>query len=109
LKVVWSNEEQFGSEYLELVSKGGNVTTAEGTIIFIDGDKPNAHNVNYTVELDEHWITKKLSIVVDKFSDLELIADGEGNWFNTVGEQIDELKGAIDIDISATPFSNSFP
>ena len=109
LKVIWSNEEQFGCEYLKLVSKNGNLTTAQGTIIFIDGEKSDAHNINYTVELDEHWITKRLNIVVDYFSSLELISDGEGNWFNTDGEPVDKLKGAIDIDISATPFSNSLP
>ncbi|QDP42072.1 hypothetical protein FN924_03085 [Radiobacillus deserti] len=37
---------------------------------------------------------------VDKINSLELHTDGES---------IDSLKGAIDIDISVTPFSNSLP
>jgi len=109
LKAVWENEEQFGCEYLALVNKDGNTTTAKGTVIYIEGNQSIAHNVNYTIELDANWVTKKLSIVVDKLSNLELISDGKGNWFNANGEPIHRLKGAIDIDISATPFSNSLP
>ncbi|WP_416150314.1 putative glycolipid-binding domain-containing protein [Salipaludibacillus sp. HK11] len=109
LKAVWKNEEQFGCEYLALETKDGNTMTAQGRVIYIEANQPIAHNVDYTIELDANWITKKLSIKVDNLSNLELIADGKGNWFNTDGELIHRLKGAIDIDISCTPFSNSLP
>ncbi|WP_230502579.1 putative glycolipid-binding domain-containing protein [Sutcliffiella rhizosphaerae] len=65
--------------------------------------------MKYSVELDKNWITRKLSILVDNQKSLELRSDGEGNWFNMEGNSIQFLKGAIDIDISATPFSNSLP
>lgn len=108
IKAVWKNEEQLGYEYLKLVSKGNNIV-AQGTVIFEEEEQSDAHIVNYAIELNEHWITKKISILVDDFSRLELISDGEGNWFDAGGASINKLKGAIDIDISATPFSNSLP
>ncbi|WP_273127801.1 putative glycolipid-binding domain-containing protein [Bacillus weihaiensis] len=108
VKVVWHNEELYGCEYLKLENKSENLVI-QSTVIYVDEKKTNAHNLNYYVELDEHWRTKRFSINVDNIDSIELHTDGHGNWFNTDGESIYNLKGAIDIDISATPFSNSLP
>jgi uncharacterized protein len=40
---------------------------------------------------------------------LELLADGEGRWKRRGGEPLPELDGCIDVDISATPFTNTLP
>lgn len=109
LKVVWNNEEQYGCEYLKIVETDNNTLKAEGTVIFVEEEVPAVHEVEYSVELEKNWITRKVSILVDKQTSLELFSDGEGNWFNTKGDLLEFLKGAIDIDISATPFSNSLP
>jgi uncharacterized protein len=109
LKVVWNNDELFGSEYLKIGKTAENKLIAQGTVIYIDAMKVDAHNVKYNIELVDNWVTRKFSIMVDNNSSLELHSDGNGNWFNTEGDLIAKLKGAIDIDISATPFSNSLP
>ncbi|MBM7603057.1 hypothetical protein JOC75_001027 [Metabacillus crassostreae] len=108
VKVVWNNEELYGCEHLKLESTTENLVV-QSTVIYVDEKKTTAYNLNYTVELDEHWLTKKFNIIVDNIDSIELHTDGEGNWFNSDGELIDSLEGAIDIDISATPFSNSLP
>ncbi|NBJ69324.1 hypothetical protein D1839_07545 [Roseburia sp. 1XD42-34] len=82
------------------MSKAGNAIIAQGTVIYLGREQSIAHNENYTIETDANWVTKRLSIVVDNFP----MSDGEGNWFNTDGESINKLKGAIDIDISAILF-----
>ncbi|SES79191.1 hypothetical protein SAMN05216389_102193 [Oceanobacillus limi] len=107
-KVVWNNDELFGCEYLTLKRTTENLVV-QSTVIYVDEKTDNAHNLDYNVELDKHWLTKKLSINVDNIDRLELHTDREGNWFNSDGEIIGSLNGAIDIDISATPFSNSLP
>ncbi len=107
-KVVWQNEEQFGCEHLSIFKEEKNFS-AKGTIIYVEGDQSNAHIVEYKVDLDSKWFTKKLTIIVDEHNSLKLKSDGKGNWFGNDGQVIDKLKGAIDIDISATPFSNSLP
>jgi hypothetical protein len=38
-----------------------------------------------------------------------LLADGEGHWKRASGEPLPELDGCIDVDISATPFTNTLP
>jgi len=40
---------------------------------------------------------------------LELLTDGEGHWKKRGGEPVPELDGCIDVDISATPFTNTLP
>ena len=108
VKVVWNNKELYGSEYLK-IERTNKQFLVQSALIFVDERKTNAHNVNYSVELDEQWLTKKVSINVDNVNTLELHTDGEGNWFDSDGELLDHIMGAIDIDISATPFSNSLP
>ncbi|MFD2046558.1 putative glycolipid-binding domain-containing protein [Ornithinibacillus salinisoli] len=108
-KVVWDNEELYGCEYLKIGETVENSLLAQGTVIYVDKEKAEAYNTSYTIELDKQWRTRKFSIMVDSLSTLELHSDGKGNWYNTKGDSIDKLKGAIDIDISSTPFSNSLP
>jgi hypothetical protein len=40
---------------------------------------------------------------------LESLADGEGSWERWGGEPVPELDGCIDVDVSATPFTNTLP
>ena len=106
-KVVWNNEEQYGCEYLS-ISEPNEELVVHSTIINVAEETADAHSVNYQVNLDENWITKKVKLNVDQHF-LELHSDGKGNWFNGKGVEIETLKGCMDIDISATPFSNSLP
>jgi hypothetical protein len=40
---------------------------------------------------------------------VELASDGDGRWRDGAGARLPELDGAVDIDISATPFTNTLP
>ncbi len=40
---------------------------------------------------------------------LHLRSDGEGNWQDSKGHLVEVLQGCVDIDISATPFTNTLP
>ncbi|GAK07992.1 hypothetical protein JCM19038_1754 [Geomicrobium sp. JCM 19038] len=40
---------------------------------------------------------------------MKIHSDGNGNWFNEDGTPLENLRGAIDVDLSATPFSNTLP
>ncbi|WP_349408522.1 putative glycolipid-binding domain-containing protein [Pseudalkalibacillus sp. SCS-8] len=104
-KVMWEHLEEFGSELCQ-ISEHHNGLLAEGTIIRVIQNEPC--QVNYSVHMDHSWHTKKLEIGVNHERKLELSSDGNGNWFEDEEEET-SLKGAIDIDISATPFSNSLP
>ncbi|WP_261753298.1 putative glycolipid-binding domain-containing protein [Tenuibacillus multivorans] len=103
---MWENIEQFGCEHF-ILKYTEKEMIAKGTIISLENHNP--HIVNYQVHLDQSWITKKLEIKSDENEPLEIHSDGNGHWFNREGNQLGNLSGSVDIDISATPFSNSLP
>ena len=64
----------------------------------------------YRIECDAQW---RVTRVVDQARGrrtLELPrSDTHGNWTDGNGEPRDDLEGCIDMDISATPFTNTLP
>ncbi|WZY00561.1 putative glycolipid-binding domain-containing protein [Bacillus sp. FSL W7-1360] len=63
----------------------------------------------YEVSLDGNGLTKEVKLEIDRSKQLVLKSNGEGKWFHDEGQEIKSLRGAIDVDISITPFSNSLP
>lgn len=80
----------------------------DGYEISVDGDKKWA--VNFHVEVDDKWHTRITRVSVlssDEDRSLELVADGAGRW-TVDGRPSPDLQGCLDVDISATPFTNTF-
>jgi hypothetical protein len=67
--------------------------------------------IGYEVHCDERWRVREVRAAAPDSGRpvLELLTDGEGHWKRGGGEPIPELDGCIDIDISATPFTNTLP
>ncbi|WP_019416150.1 putative glycolipid-binding domain-containing protein [Paenisporosarcina sp. TG20] len=105
-EVVWENKETFGCECLKTFTIE-NMIHVVSTVIYMNQNAPI--QVDYQIELDSSWNTKRLSIHNGRKDDLHITSNGKGEWFDQYGSKIDELNGAIDVDISATPFSNSLP
>ncbi|EZH66562.1 hypothetical protein DH09_11610 [Bacillaceae bacterium JMAK1] len=105
-KIIWKNLEAFGYEYFDLrIEKDIN---AIGTIITtVDDVKPIA--MKYCIQLNQNWVTTEVNIEIDNQNRLKIHSDGNGNWFNEDGAPLENLRGAIDVDFSATPFSNTLP
>lgn len=105
--IVWENNEFFGIEYMEL-SFLNNKIDVDSTVIRIENNIP--YKINYNISLDTNWVVKKLHIdIADSNKSLNISSNGKGQWFDIKGNSIHELEGAIDIDISCTPFTNSLP
>jgi hypothetical protein len=70
-----------------------------------------AFRVRYVVRCDAAWQTRELRVVVmdDGQSSLHLLADGAGHWTTPDGGALPLLDGCIDVDLSATPFTNTLP
>lgn len=104
--VIWNKIGSSGTEHFSLAREGGlllgsgKVTYEEGNVLFY---------ANYALELDEQWRTRKLKKEASGAGELEILSDGEGRWFLPDGKEIGELNGAIDVDLSVTPFTNSLP
>ncbi|GAB3607165.1 hypothetical protein GCM10027413_25740 [Conyzicola nivalis] len=94
-------------------STGGETTeTTEVTMsadgCHVDGLVEGAVGVRYAIDTDASWATRTVRLATDS-SSLVLFADGHGNWTEGDGRLLDRLAGAIDVDITATPLTNTLP
>ena len=104
--VRWSAELGSGLEHL-VIRQESNVVVAEG---FVIGDRFGAgYAAHYRIEVAQDWSVRKVSVVLADGRMLSVSADGTGAWRDTDGKALPLLDGCIDVDISATPFSNSLP
>ncbi len=98
--IRWKNQQE-ETEELFLAEKDRCITI-QSTV------HRSAGEIHYSLELDPYWTFRKASIRIGDRS-LTLHADGFGSWSDGEHGPIEELTGAIDIDISCTPFTNSLP
>ncbi|MGD8167210.1 putative glycolipid-binding domain-containing protein [Herbiconiux sp. P16] len=71
---------------------------------------PHPFDVYYRVEVDELWRTRYVCVSETLSSRcVEMRSRGDGRWTSDDGRLLRHLDAAIDVDISATPFSNTLP
>jgi uncharacterized protein len=103
----WQDWTGTGIEHLVLTEKPNQIV-AEAAILGTVDD--NAFGARYQILCDASWRVKKVEIA-EIGSDLtvELASDGIGNWVDRSAAAMPQLRGAVDIDISITPFTNTLP
>jgi hypothetical protein len=107
LTYAWSRldvDEGLGLVYLDT----GDPIRVEGWEVVVE--EGAAWAVTFRVELDRGWRTRLAHMaVVDDGGERTLLleADGEGNWLRD-GTPFPEFQGCLDVDIAATPFTNTF-
>jgi hypothetical protein len=95
----WTRLDAPGSEHVE-VSVAAQGVAATGHIV---GD---GWVLDYTLLCDADWRVRSLWLSCgDRIR--TLVSDGEGSW--SCGEYLPGLQGAVDVDISATPLTNTLP
>jgi hypothetical protein len=102
----WQAWDGQGLEHLVLQVRGDGLT-AESTVIGeTDGER---FAVQYTVVCDRDWRTALFEVnVAGSGRSVLLTGDGAGNWHDGASE-LPALNGAIDVDITCTPFTNTLP
>jgi hypothetical protein len=66
--------------------------------------------VRYRIRCDGSWTVERASIeIVGEQQQVELVSVGRGKWSDGLGNPLDALDGAIDIDLSVSPFTNTLP
>jgi uncharacterized protein len=107
-EVMWTPWEGPGLEHLRLVASGSGVV-ANGIVIGLEAGRP--FRIGYEITCDGRWRVQEVRAAAPDSERpvLELLTDGEGHWKRGGGEPVPELDGCIDVDISATPFTNTFP
>lgn len=103
---VWENLKSHGTEFLEIITSD-TLSKANSTVISMENDSP--YKIDYTIELND-WFIKNLTIEIPNTGkSLYLETNSDRQWFDQKRNEIKELNGAIDIDISCTPFTNTLP
>jgi hypothetical protein len=107
-EVMWAPWEGPGLEHLRLVTSDDGVV-ANSLVIGLEAGRP--FRIGYEIRCDERWRVREVRVATPDSERpvLELFTDGEGHWKRRGGESISELEGCIDVDISATPFTNTLP
>ncbi len=104
--IVWSRLDIPGMEHLQLIQVPHGFT-ANGFILAVHEETP--YRIRYIVHCDSSWRVREVRIdIVDKaMPEVHLKADGKGHWTTGTGAHVVELNGCIDVDVSATPFTNT--
>ena len=103
---IWKSLEYPGLEYLYLLEEDATIQVVSTSICVID-QKPL--KLDYVLSCDSQFVLKRVSINQFDIGGFNLTTDGHGNWLNQKLQPLPELDGCIDIDISATPFTNTLP
>src|SRR5215212_11344492 len=105
---MWVPWEGPGLEHLRLVTSDRGVV-ANGLVIGLEAGRP--FRIGYEIRCDGLGRVREVRVATPDLGRpvLELFADGEGHWKWRSGEPLPELDGCIDVDISATPFTNTLP
>lgn len=81
---------------------------AEGVVLTTLESQPFA--ILYRIECDARWRVKSTHArVIGADAAIDLTSDGEGHWRDATGLALPHLDGAIDVDLSITPFTNTLP
>jgi hypothetical protein len=107
-QVMWSPWTGPGLEHLHLLQEQAGML-ADGLILGVEEQVP--FRVHYAIHCDLQWRLRAvhLSMPTGSSPSLHLFTDGEGFWKTEDGEAIPSLEGCFDVDISATPFTNTLP
>ncbi|CAN0625719.1 KY49.ctg7180000000025_quiver, whole genome shotgun sequence [Burkholderia multivorans] len=105
-EVRWASLEGDGIEHLTF-ERGKDGIVVESVVV---GQRYGKHyGLAYRVVCDLRWHPTYAVLKVMGGGTLELHGDGEGHWRDGAGRPLPEIDGCIDIDIAATPFTNTLP
>jgi hypothetical protein len=105
--IRWSAWEGFedGLEHLD-IRRHGSGTVASGIIVGADED--SCYGLTYDLVVDEAWRVREARLRTTAGHALHLESDGQGAW-HADSQPRPDLEGCIDIDIEATPLTNTLP
>jgi hypothetical protein len=105
-RVAWLGDEWPGSEHLSIRTQGGSVV-ADGIVVAVVMGRPL--RLTYSIRCDAEWRLRSADVEIHEDGQVHLLGDGQGRWRTGAGEDLDVLSGCIDVDIRATPFTNTLP
>jgi uncharacterized protein len=103
----WQDWKARGIEHLVLRQSSRGVVAESVVVASADG-APFA--IRYRIRCDNSWRVRSAEVgIVGHDRKIEIAGDGKGHWSGASGKPLPKLAGAIDIDLSVTPFTNTLP
>jgi uncharacterized protein len=103
----WQTWDGAGIEHLVLRESRREIV-AESVVLASAGHERFA--IQYRVQCDRSWCVRSAEIgLIGEGRKIKISGDGKGNWSDASGKALPKLRGAIDIDLSVTPFTNTLP
>jgi hypothetical protein len=94
-----------GMEHVDIRPADGGLHISGVVIAEDDGTD---FGLSYHLKLDALWHTKEVHVRTTTGHVLHLESDGRGHWREN-GKDRPDLQGCIDVDIQATPLTNTLP
>ena len=107
-RVRWQPWTGPGLESLRLVEDTDGVRV-DSVAIGMDDGRPFA--IRYAIRCDAAWHVRDVEIasLEGRSTTLALASNGMGRWTDGSGDHVPALDGCLDVDLSATPFTNTLP
>lgn len=110
-EIWWSSLDEPGLEHLNLNRAGDSEKIiAESVILRVRDASP--FRLSYRLVIDAEWRVREVEVGLAGGSrrQIKLESDGAGNWTDAVsGKDLPDFAGCFEVDISATPFTNTLP
>jgi len=106
--IMWTPWSEPGLEHLRLLQQDAEVL-ADSIIVGVSNRMP--FRLQYEKTCDSNWNFKELSLTLlsSNPKSVKIRADGQGRWSTHTSDPVPLLEGCMDVDISATPFTNTLP
>jgi hypothetical protein len=106
--IMWTPWSEPGLEHLRLLQQNETIL-ADSIVVGVSNRMP--FRLHYEITCDSNWNVKELSLTLlsGNRKSVKIQADGQGHWSTHTGDPVPSLEGCIDVDISATPFTNTLP
>ncbi|NIF56312.1 MULTISPECIES: putative glycolipid-binding domain-containing protein [Burkholderiaceae] len=102
----WASEEGDGIEHLMFDARDDGFAVES---VVVGQRYGKTYGLHYRVRCDTQWRTRHAWLKIVGGGELELHGDGAGRWHDGHGLTLGALEGCIDIDIAATPLTNTLP
>lgn len=78
--------------------------------VFVSAGGGDPYAVRYRIACDAAWRVRRVDVeVLGRRRRLVLNADGAGRWQDQASKPVPLLEGAIDVDLTMTPFTHTIP
>jgi uncharacterized protein len=105
--IRWRDWSGQGLQHLVLREAAHGIVAEAVVIAEEEGHRFAAH---FRVTCDRSWRTRTVeALVVGDERRIALASDGAGHWRDGGGRSLPELDGAIDTDLTVTPYTNTLP